>query len=132
MRNILIGPSARVTVLDTLAKWRTPIYEDIGYFLTGLKTSYPQILTQGLVFNSRQLDIYEQEFLEGYFGKEPIPYSAVWLYEALALLDKWSSTITQSYQKNSFIPIISQPQIILINQYFKRRIKGLLVKIRES
>jgi len=132
MRNILIGPDARVTVLDTLAKWRTPIYEDIGYFLNGLKTSYPQIISQGLAFSSRQLTVYEREFLKGYFGTGPIPYTAVWLYEALALLDKWASTITHSYQKTSFIPIISQPQIILINHYFKRGIKELLDKIIES
>ena len=55
MRNILIGPNARVTVLDTFAKWRTPIYEDIGYFLNDLKMSYPQVVSQGLAFSSDQL-----------------------------------------------------------------------------
>lgn len=129
MRNILIGPNARVTVLDTFAKWRTPIYEDIGYFLTGLKTSYLQIFSQGLAFDSQQLSAYENEFLKGYFGSEPIPYQAVWLYEILALLDKWASTLTHSYQKNF---IIRQPQIILINQYFKRMLNDLLHKIAES
>ena len=129
MRNILIGPSARVTVLDTFAKWRTPIYEDIGYFLTGLKTSYLQIFSQGFAFNSQQLDVYENEFLKGYFGSEPIPYPAVWLYEALALLDKWASTLTKTYQKNV---MVRQPQIMLINQYFKRMLNDLLNKITEA
>lgn len=128
MRNILIGPNARVTVLDTFAKWRTPIYEDIGYFLTGMKTSYPQIVSQGFAFRSDQLSVYENEFLKGYFGAEPIPYAAVWLYEALALLDKWLSTLAKAYQKNY---MIRQPEVILINQYFRRMLKDLLNKITQ-
>jgi hypothetical protein len=126
MRNILIGHNSRVTVLDTFAKWRTPIYEDIGYFLNELKTSYPQVISQGLAFSPRMLTIYEQEFLAGYFGSEPVPYSIIRLYEVLALLDKWAGTIARSSQKTHLYSTISRPQMIFVNRYFKRSLENLL------
>jgi hypothetical protein len=132
LRNILVGPNARVTVLDTLAKWRTPIYEDIGYFLNELKMSSPQVISQGLVFRSDQLAEYESAFLKGYFSNGPVPYPAIRLYEALALLDKWSSTIALSHQETKFIKIVGPLKIIMMSQYFKRRLKGLLEDIIKS
>lgn len=132
MRNILIGPNARVTVLDTFAKWRTPIYEDIGYFLNGLKISYPQIISQGLAFNTAQLAAYERAFLNGYFGEEPIPHPAIKLYEAFALLDKWSSSIALIHQQTVPIKTLGKVKITLLNRYFKRSAKSLLREISES
>lgn len=129
MRNIFIGENSRVTVFDTFAKWRTPIYEDIGYFLTDLKMSSIQILSQGLAFRPDELAAYEHSFLKGYFENEPIPYAALWLYETLALLDKWSSALSKFCRRQGFLRSLSQPVIILINQYFKKRTKGLLAKL---
>lgn len=129
MRNILIGPHARVTVLDTLAKWRTPIYEDIGYFLNELKMSYPQVVSQGLAFRSDQLTAYEDAFLEGYFDQAPVPCRAIRLYEMLALLDKLSSTITKIHQQSYFARSAGWLKMIWISTYFKRRIKRLLSEI---
>lgn len=132
LRNILIGQNARVTVLDTLAKWRTPIYEDIGYFLNELKMSFPQILSHGLAFRSDQLARYERAFLKGYFEDRPVPYPAIRLYEMLALLDKWSSTITKCYQRPDSIKGVARLKIMLINPYFRRRMKSLLAEILTS
>lgn len=125
-RNILIGSNARVTILDTFAKWRTPVYEDIGYFLAELKLSFPQVISQGLVFSAEQLAAYERAFLKGYFGDERIPFPAIRLYEILALLDKWSVSNAKFYQRSSFIQTIGQLGLISVNQYFKRSLKTLL------
>jgi hypothetical protein len=132
MRNILIGSNARVTVLDTFAKWRTPIYEDIGYFLNELKMSYPQVISQGLAFSSAQLHTYECAFLRGYFEKQSIPYAAIRLYEMLALLDKWSSVVAKSSQQQRLTRITSRLRMILINRYFEKRTKSLLAEISKS
>ncbi|MBK5277847.1 MAG: hypothetical protein JJE09_03180 [Bacteroidia bacterium] len=132
MRNILVGPNFRVTTLDTFAKWRMPIYEDIGYFLNDLKMSSLQVMSHGLAFNLNQLATYEQAFLKGYFGQESIPYPAIRLYEALALLDKWSSKIARSSQKPNFIKIVGRPNIKLVNQYFKQRVMSLLAELTEN
>ncbi|MEZ4870525.1 MAG: phosphotransferase [Caldilineaceae bacterium] len=90
-RNILVGPADCVTVLDTLSKWQTPIYEDIAYFLFRLKAAGPQALGQGLLFSPARLAAYEQAFLQGYWGTEPIPYAQIRLFEVQALLDYWTS-----------------------------------------
>jgi hypothetical protein len=132
MRNILIGSNARVTVLDTFAKWRTPIYEDIGYFLNDLKMSSPQVISQGLAFSTDRLTEYECAFLTGYFDKQSIPYDPIRLYEMLALLDKWSSVVAKSFQQKKLMNIASQLKMILINQYFKKRTERLLAEIAKD
>lgn len=132
MRNILVGPNSRVTVLDTFAKWRTPVYEDIGYFLTDLMMSSPQVLSHGLAFRLNQLATYEEAFLKGYFGQESIPYPAIRLYEALAVLDKWSSKVARTYQQRISIKIMGRLNIKLMGQYFERRVQSLLAELTES
>jgi len=132
MRNILVGPNSRVTVLDTFAKWRTPVYEDIGYFLTDLMMSSPQVLSHGLAFRLNQLATYEEAFLKGYFGQESIPYPAIRLYEALAVLDKWSSKVARTYQQRNSIKIMGRLNIKLMGQYFERRVQSLLAELTES
>ena len=125
-RNILIGPNARVTVLDTFANWRTSLYEDVGYFLNDLKMSYLQVVSQGFAFRAGQLAAYEQAFLEGYFHHESIPYAAIRLYEALALLDKWSSLIARLHERPNSIQVGTQLKLRLASRYFKQRAKSLL------
>jgi hypothetical protein len=132
MRNILVGKGARITVIDTFAKWRTPIYEDIGYFLSALKMTAPQVISQGLVFSPKQFATYEQAFLEGYFETEPIPYSAIQLFEILSLLDKWSSVVAHYYQRRGKFKNFRTLKSILTKRYFKISTKTLLRKIVEN
>jgi hypothetical protein len=127
LRNILVSPTGRVTVLDTFAKWRTPIYEDIGYFLTGLKMTSEQVASHGLVFGPDQLQEYEHAFLKGYFEQKPIPYPAIRLFEMLALLDKWASVMTSSYRRNN--KMVGNIKAAFASLYFKRRTKHLLKEI---
>ena len=129
LRNILVSPTGRVSVLDTFAKWRTPIYEDIGYFLTGLKMTSPQVASHGLVFGRDQLKAYEDAFLKGYFGHKTIPYPAVRLYELLALLDKWSSVLISSYRRSSGLKVVGDAKAALASLYFKRSTRRLLRQV---
>jgi hypothetical protein len=131
LRNILVGLDARITVLDTFAKWRAPIYEDIGYFLNSLKISAPQVISQGLVFSATQLAKYESAFLEGYFGQKPIPYPEIRLYEMLALLDKWSSVVAHSHQRWGKFKNFSTLKSLLTNRYLKRSANDFLKEIAE-
>jgi hypothetical protein len=131
MRNILVSSDARVTVIDTFAKWRTPIYEDIGYFLSGLKLAGPQVISQGLAFSSAQLLAYERAFLAGYFGQEPVPYPEIRLYEMLTLLDKWSSVVTYYHRRRGKFKNFGVVKAALTNRYFKISAKCLLREITE-
>jgi hypothetical protein len=131
MRNILVGANSRIVVIDTFAKWRVPIYEDIGYFLHGLKLSALQVISQGLAFRYAQLMAYEQAFLQGYFAQKPIPYPAIRLYEILALLDKWSSVITNYHRGGPKLRRFGGVKAALTSRYFKRSAKHLLKEITE-
>jgi hypothetical protein len=132
MRNILVGPNARITVIDTFAKWRPPIYEDLGYFLNGLKMSGPQVISQGLAFSTTQLSVYERAFLEGYFNPKPIPYFEIRLFEMLALLDKWSSVVTYSYKRKVRFKPFGETMSALTSRYYKICAKRLLREIDEA
>ena len=101
-RNILVGPNDRVEVLDTLAHWVVPVYEDIGYFVARLRSNQPQVYTQGFAYKSAWTTQWKQAFLSGYFGSQPIPHRAVRLYELLSVLDQWSSLVDLlEYKKSS-------------------------------
>jgi hypothetical protein len=128
MRNILVGSDNRVTILDTLAKWRTPIYEDIAYFLTELRTNRLQVLTQGLAFNSECISRYEREFLVGYFRKQSIPRNAVRLYEVLLLLNKWSLQMPHIGQRaaGKYGGATETLRLALTNRFFRKSIRLLL------
>ncbi|MEJ2264416.1 MAG: aminoglycoside phosphotransferase family protein [Anaerolineales bacterium] len=132
MRNILVGPHARVTVLDTLARWRAPIYEDIAYFLVNLRTTWPQVLTQGMAFSKDDLDRYEHEFLSGYFEQEGIPYLSIRLFEIQALLDKWSALVVLLKGGHKrFSSIFNYVRFISMNSYFRAVVRSLLQEVHK-
>jgi aminoglycoside phosphotransferase (APT) family kinase protein len=89
-RNILVDPVGRVAVIDLLARWQAPRYEDIAGFLIALQTSRANALTQGVAYGPA-LGGLERPFLDGYFGAAPVPRAAIRVYELLLVLDKWAA-----------------------------------------
>lgn len=87
--------------------------------------AYPQAVSRGFALVSNQLIAYEQAFLQGYFRQGPIPYPAIRLYEALALLDKWSTTIARSYSSKPVRRFTNK----LKNPFFKSGFKSLVAEI---
>jgi hypothetical protein len=69
--NILIGADSRVVVVDTEARYRAPIYLDLGYFVGGLVGSFPWQLALLHPFRSRGLTAHWEEVLAGYAGISP-------------------------------------------------------------
>jgi hypothetical protein len=127
MRNILVGPRGRVTVLDALARWRTAIFDDIGYFLTNLKMIGPQVISQGLVFEPNLIARYEHKFLVGYFDHDPVPFRVIRLYEILGLLDKWSASVARSDQHIAQRhAAVKRLRHALEDRFYKRRLSDLL------
>jgi aminoglycoside phosphotransferase (APT) family kinase protein len=94
-RNVLVDESGRVTVLDTRAAWRAPVYEDLAYFLTALRTSRAQAYSLGLALGPTALARYEEAFLCGYFGAERVPLASIRLFEIEALLDRWAARASE-------------------------------------
>jgi aminoglycoside phosphotransferase (APT) family kinase protein len=124
-RNVLVGPGARVTVIDTLARWRAPIYEDLGDFLFALTASKPQVYAQGTLFAAPVLAAWEDAFLDGYFGAERRPYRALRLFEAQALLDRWASAHRATLGATGAAAVESRARMALITRYLSRRLKRL-------
>lgn len=122
MRNILVSADNRVTVIDTLSRWRVPIYEDIGYFLLRLKANRMQVFSLGCAMNPELTAEYERQFLDGYFGNERVPIEAVRLFEIQALLDNWAAQVA-AYQRKARtrrITALHKVQIGLVNRYYTR------------
>jgi hypothetical protein len=124
--NILAGLDGKVTVIDTPAICRTPIYEDLAYLLVALKAKWSQVLSQKLVYDSHQFALYEREFLSGYFGQSPIPYRIIRLYQMQTLLVRWSSKVfllrEQSAGKNKFW---KEFQFWQMRRFFKTMLRDL-------
>lgn len=95
LRNVLVGRGAAVTLCDTRSRWRTAVFEDVGYFLVSLKYGWPQLYTRGLVLRRDRLVRCERQFLDGYFQGEDVPVRAVRLYEIMALLDRTAALAEQ-------------------------------------
>ena len=126
MRNILVSADSRVTVIDTLSRWRVPIYEDIGYFLLRLKANRMQVFSLGYAVDPELTAEYERQFLQGYFGDEPVPTEAVRLFEVQALLDNWAAQVA-SYQRKTRTKgatVMNKVQIGLVNRFYARMLPG--------
>ena len=101
MRNILVEEPRRVVVIDTIAKWQTAIYEDIGYFAARLWTNQLQVYSLGMAYNRNWLESVERAFLQAYFKEAAVPHQVIGLYKILSLLDQWSASTEILGQKQN-------------------------------
>jgi hypothetical protein len=92
-RNILLAGDGRVTVFDTQARWKSPIYEDLAHFLIALQASGFQICTAGAWYDRRLLSRCEKAFLQGYFGDQAPPLTAVRLFQCLLFLERLAALV---------------------------------------
>jgi hypothetical protein len=92
MRNIVVEATQRVTVLDTLARFRAPIYRDVGYFIADLQIGRVSALVRGVVLRGGRCDDYRRAFLRGFHGESGAD-TLVRLYEVQALLERWASIV---------------------------------------
>ena len=91
-RNVLADGNGRVTVLDTLARFQAPIYEDLGYFLNDMNTARLQTCSLGSAYSLRFLADCRSALLRGW-SNDPLDHRAIPLFEAQALLDRWCARI---------------------------------------
>jgi len=132
MRNILVGAGNRITAIDTCAKWRVPIYEDIAFFLVQLEINGVQVLTQGLAFDAEAIGAYQREFLAGYFGETNIPLDVIRLFQIQSLLDSWSAGISSKTRQHAGIKAAYQKlRLTLLNRRYRTIMKRLLNAIAE-
>ena len=126
LTNILVAPSGRVTPIDTMARLRAPIYEDIAWLLTALKAYKVQVATQGLAFSGDRINSLEKAFLAGYFGEEAAPRGPITLYQVLRLLERWSAKAARFEHRANHKERIAAR---LSNRFFRRKILTSLCSI---
>lgn len=133
LRNLLIGPNQRVRAIDTQAKWLMPVYEDLAYFLVGLVTTWPQVLSQGLAFGKEELQRFEEEFLRGYFESETIPSETLRLFKIKILLLKWSANVHRMHRpERGLHSRFTKVRRKLLHRFYHKCMKGLLDPARED
>jgi len=125
-RNILVGESDRVTVFDTRAQWRAPIYEDVARFLVALSASELQMLGQGWLYDRAELARYESEFLRGYFDPDAVPLRAVRLFECQRLLAIWVASAYQRAITGGLRKVRKSWVLGLRGRHLRRRIDSIL------
>ena len=125
-RNILVGGSGQVTVFDTRAQWRAPIYEDIARFLVALSASELQMMGLGWMYRGSELAGYESEFLRGYFDQDEVPQHAVRLFECQRLLAIWVASAYQSSVAGGLRQVRKTVVLSLRGRHLQRRIHSIL------
>lgn len=96
-RNVFVGPTGELKVIDILARWRVPIYEDIAFLLVELRTAGPELVLLGHAFPPGTQDRLEAGFLEGYRTETGVALDAgalAW-HRALVIVDKWAAAVTR-------------------------------------
>ena len=126
-RNILVDGSGRVAVIDLLARWQAPPFEDLAGFLVALQTSRANAATRGLLFG-RTIARLEPAFLSGYYGSEPVPRTAIRVYELLLVLDKWAARAN----RNRTLRGVGRIRERLIEGHFDARSRLLARRLRQG
>ncbi len=123
-RNLLIDPDNRVSVIDTLARWRTPIFEDVAMFLLGLRASAAQVVSMGAAYDLQSLRDLESQFLTYYFSGETVPLASVRMFEVLLLLDRWSAfTLRAQSAKRSGRKLYTSWRLITLRRFLTQYVR---------
>ena len=121
-RNVLTEPSGRISIIDTIARWRAPIYEDLAHFINAIKISHPQVWTFGLAYKKPDLEMFETRFLNGYFGDTAVPRVQVRLFECQMLLERWAAITFRSRVATGWKRVAKETRRIVWESFLKRQL----------
>jgi hypothetical protein len=87
--NIFVTKDGKVGALDPNWVESGPIYADLASLIIYPVTNKMQLLTQGLAFGYPERCRYEQAVLRGYKNGFPVTRAILYLYCAIAVIEKW-------------------------------------------
>lgn len=131
-RNVLVGSDDRVFIIDTVGKWSWPVYQDLAYFLTAMKTIGPQIFSNGLLFSDAAMAAFEAEFLRGYYAEETPPLAVIRLFEIQCLLARWCSAVDRHARASGAKRLARNPDLRLRARYFRRALEHAAAGLDEA
>jgi hypothetical protein len=79
-RNVFVSETGKVSVIDSLGRFRAPILDDIAHFLVALELNLDRRILRA------DLQMYRASFLAGY-GQPDTPL--LWVFEVRSLISKW-------------------------------------------
>lgn len=127
--NMFTTAEGRITVFDPLPMWRAPVYQDIATLLVGLRALPVQAITQGLALPRPAVARYEAAFLDGYFGADDVPQTAVLAFQLLVLLDKWSALVSRRVRDGKVRPQLREARIRIASRHYKEEARRLLSRL---
>jgi hypothetical protein len=101
MRNVFVTAGSRISVIDTLARHRAPVYRDIGFFLADLDHSSFAAIRHAAWSYPAHVRHYRDAFLGGYFCDDVVPARVLALFEITAHLERWSSVARDAAQRRT-------------------------------
>ncbi len=125
-RNVLVAQTGAVCVIDTVGRWRVPIYHDIASFLISLDVVGPRTASRGLLIATGVVRRYQQEFLRGYFPDEPVPLAAIRLFMVESLLDKWTSAVHAHRRARGLKRVIRWCELAVKSRHFRRSLESMM------
>ena len=116
-RNVIVSSGSRITVLDTLARWRAPIYEDLALFLLSLQLSGgSRVLFAG---DSIRLTTLSRAFLSGYGGDAECEWPVLRLFILQALLDRGCSYVSARSVRNPVTGLTRRCKLHILSRIAK-------------
>ena len=128
-RNVLVAESGAVTVFDTLARWRAPMFEDLAHFCLALRTAGTQASTLGWYYSKRQLNEWESSLLRGYYGDRPIPWRELRLFECLLALERWAAFEFRFREARGTRRLAKMVRATVWGRHFKKHVSQLVTEI---
>jgi hypothetical protein len=122
-RNVLVGSDDRVFVIDTVGKWSWPVYQDLAYFLTAMKTVGLQIFSNGLLFTDATMAAFEAEFLRGYYAEETPPLAVIRLFEIQCLLARWCSAVDRHARASGAKKLAGRLDLRIRSRFYGRALE---------
>lgn len=125
-RNVLAAPGGRIRVIDTLGRWKAPIYEDISHFLVAIKASTTQIMSRGLACRPRRVEQLERQFLSGYFETQCIPLDHIRLFECQALIERWAANTYRARDARNWKRLAKKGRVMWSDAFMRNLVDRLL------
>ena len=121
--NILIDARGCVTVIDTLASWRAPVYDDLARLSVGLEFSFPQTASHGLWYPPSFVRQLEQSFWESYFGSDEVNKSAIRVFQCILGLERWVAYHFRHSAANGWKRVVKNARARWFGRHIEKKLR---------
>jgi aminoglycoside phosphotransferase (APT) family kinase protein len=125
--NVLVGPSERVIVIDTVMRALTPVQLDIARFLRLMEAVPANMYSGGRLYSRRTLAALEAEFLRGYYGDTTDPLLD-W-FRLASLLHDWARSAHSAHHGERSERWSRSWRLALKRGFYRRAVRELVHRL---